>query len=96
MAAAETLFSTPAMAAAFSAEAHVRGMLAFEAALARAEARTGLITESVAQAIAASCRLELFDVEQIYREAVPAGTENAALDVMSIVALKVPSSGTVQ
>ena len=35
------LFTTPEMAAVFSAEAHVRGMLAFEAALAHAEARAG-------------------------------------------------------
>ncbi len=32
----EALFSTPQMSAAFSSEAHVQGMLAFEAALARA------------------------------------------------------------
>ena len=37
------LFTTPEMAAAFSHEAHVRGMLAFETALARAEARAGVI-----------------------------------------------------
>lgn len=37
------LFSTPSMAAIFSPRAHVRGMLAFEAALARAEARVGIV-----------------------------------------------------
>jgi 3-carboxy-cis,cis-muconate cycloisomerase len=71
---AEVLFSTPEMAAAFSAEAQVRGMLAFEAALARAEARAGVIPEPAADAIAARCQVELFDVERPYREAVPAGT----------------------
>ena len=35
----DALFSTAEMTAAFSLEAHVRGMLAFEAALALAEAR---------------------------------------------------------
>jgi len=74
MQAAEVLFSTPEMSAVFSAEAHVRGMLAFESALARAEARAGVISGSAAEAIAACCRVDLFDVEQIYREAVPAGT----------------------
>ena len=37
----DNLFSTSEMSSVFSPKAHVRGMLAFEAALARAEARTG-------------------------------------------------------
>ncbi|HEX6506438.1 MAG TPA: 3-carboxy-cis,cis-muconate cycloisomerase, partial [Chloroflexota bacterium] len=68
------LFSTPLMSAAFSPEAHVRGMLAFEAALARAEARAGIIPQEAADAITASCRVELFDVAALYREAAVAGT----------------------
>ncbi len=70
----EALFSTPQMSAAFSCGAHVQGMLAFEAALARAEARAGLIPPEAAEAIVASCRVELFDVAAIYREAASAGT----------------------
>lgn len=62
------------MSAAFSPEAHVRGMLTFEAALARAEARTGIISLDVADTIAASCKEELFDVVAVYREAIMAGT----------------------
>src|SRR5262245_42953746 len=68
------LFTTPEMAAVFSAEAHVRQLLAFEAALARASARASVIPQAAADAIAASCRVELFDVPALYREAVPAGT----------------------
>src|SRR5919206_976054 len=68
------LFTTPQMAAVFSPEAHVRGMLAFEAALARAEARAGVIPLEAADAIAAACRVELFDVAALYREAATAGT----------------------
>lgn len=68
------LFSTPMMSATFSAEAHVRGMLAFEAALARAEARAGIIPQLAATAIAANCKEELFDVAALYREAALAGT----------------------
>jgi 3-carboxy-cis,cis-muconate cycloisomerase len=67
------LFTTDEMAAVFSAEAHVRGMLAFEAALARAEAKAGVIHHEAAEAIAAACRVELFDVIQLYQVAV-AGT----------------------
>jgi 3-carboxy-cis,cis-muconate cycloisomerase len=71
---AELLFATPEMRAAFSAEAHVRAMLAFEAALARAEARVGVIPEPAAEEIASCCRVELFDVEALYRDAVRTGT----------------------
>ncbi len=70
----QTLFGTPEMAAVFSAEAHVAALLAFEAGLARAEARAGVIPAGAADAIAAACRVELFDVPALYRDAVPAGT----------------------
>ncbi len=68
------LFSTPTMSAAFSPQAHVREMLTFEAALARAEARAGIIPQEAATVIAANCRVELFDVTALYREAAVAGT----------------------
>lgn len=63
-----------AMSAIFSPEAHVQQMLVFEAALARAEARAGVIPFEAAEAIASRCRVELFDVETLYREAALAGT----------------------
>ena len=71
---ANALFGTPAMAAVFSAEGHVGRMLAFEAALARAEARAEVIPAAAAEAIAAACRVERFDVAAIHREASLAGT----------------------
>src|SRR5579885_1906814 len=71
---AEALFSTPSMSAAFSPEAHIRKMLAFEAALAQAEARAGIIPAEAALSIAACCKVELFDVAALYREAATAGT----------------------
>src|SRR6266581_1791187 len=70
----DALFSTTEMAAAFSLEAHVRGMLAFEVALALAEARAGIIPQDAANIIAGSCREDLFDVAALYREAEAAGT----------------------
>lgn len=70
----ELLFSTLQMSAAFSSEAHVRGLLAFEAALARAEARAGIIPREAADGIVASCSVELFDVAAIYHETASAGT----------------------
>src|SRR5215469_11740226 len=70
----DTLFSTTEMAAVFSLEAHVRGMLAFEAALAHAEARAGIIPRDAANVIANSCREDVFDVAALYCEAELAGT----------------------
>lgn len=70
----DALFSTPAMSAAFSSETHVRYMLAFEAALARAEARVGILPQEAAEGIAEQCKVELFDVAALYREAAVAGT----------------------
>ncbi len=68
------LFSTPAMSATFSLEAHVQGMLTFEAALASAEARAGIIPSQAAEIIQAHCKAELFDIAALYRDAVLAGT----------------------
>jgi 3-carboxy-cis,cis-muconate cycloisomerase len=70
----DALFSADEMADAFSLKAHIRGMLAFEAALALAEARAGIIPQDAANIIAGSCRVDLFDVEALYREAEIAGT----------------------
>jgi 3-carboxy-cis,cis-muconate cycloisomerase len=70
----DLLFSTPKMSVAFSPEAHVRGMLAFEAALAQSEARVGIIAQDAANTIAASCGEELFDAAALFREAAVAGT----------------------
>src|SRR5256885_11169289 len=81
------LFTTPEMSAAFSPEAHVRGMLAFEAALARAEARAGVIPQEAASMIAAGCRVELFDVAALYREAAVAGT--AAIPLVRMLTAQV-------
>src|SRR5713226_1992408 len=78
----DALFSTPPMSAAFSPRAHVRGMLRFEAALARAEARAGIIPQEAATVITANCREELFDVAALYREAAVAGTPAIPLVLM--------------
>jgi 3-carboxy-cis,cis-muconate cycloisomerase len=87
----DLLFSTPRMAAIFSPEAHVRGMLAFEAALARAQARAGLIPQEAASAIAASCKVDLFDVAALYREAAAAGTP--AIPLVRMLTARVVGDG---
>jgi 3-carboxy-cis,cis-muconate cycloisomerase len=73
MALADAAFSTPEMVAVFSGENQVRQMLAFEAALARAEARVGVIPTDAAEAIGA-VRVQDLDLEALFRDAVPAGT----------------------
>lgn len=70
----QSLFSTPEMEAIFSLEAHVERMLMFEAALARAEAKAGVIPQEAADAIEAACMGGTFDVERIFAEAAVAGT----------------------
>jgi 3-carboxy-cis,cis-muconate cycloisomerase len=60
----------------WSAEAQVRGMLAFEAALALAlaEAEVGVIPRAEAEAIASICQTVTLDAAEIFREAAQAGT----------------------
>jgi 3-carboxy-cis,cis-muconate cycloisomerase len=68
------LYTTTAMSAVWAPEAHLRQLLAFEAALARAQARAALIPAAAAEAIAAACRSERFDLAALSREAAQAGT----------------------
>src|SRR3954454_9068363 len=67
------MFTTPAMDAIFAPDAHIRQMLAFEAALARAEAAAGVIPTAAVGPIVAACREE-FDSTAIYAEAALSGT----------------------
>jgi 3-carboxy-cis,cis-muconate cycloisomerase len=57
----------------FSDLARLQGMLDFESALARAEARAGIIPSSAAGAIALQCKAELFDVAAVSQGAKLAG-----------------------
>jgi 3-carboxy-cis,cis-muconate cycloisomerase len=67
------LFSAVEMRNIFSDLAGVQGMLDFEAALARAEAKTGVIPQDAADVIASQCRAELFDLELLADAAAGAG-----------------------
>jgi 3-carboxy-cis,cis-muconate cycloisomerase len=69
----EPLFRWEAIEELFSDRARVQGMLDFEAALARAEARTGVIPATAAAAIATKCRAELFDMGALARATALAG-----------------------
>nr|WP_311776420.1 3-carboxy-cis,cis-muconate cycloisomerase [Pseudomonas cichorii] len=61
----DAYFTQPQMREVFCDVGRVQGMLDFEAALARAQARVGLIPGEVVAAINESCRAELFDFDAL-------------------------------
>src|SRR5271155_1246591 len=69
----DQLFRSEDVEKVLSDRACLQGMLDFEAALATAEARAGVIPSSAAAAIAAKCKAELFDVGELARGAKLAG-----------------------
>lgn len=71
---ADDMLSTDAMTAVFAPEATLASMLAFEAALARAQAKAGIVPAEAAGAIARACRADAFDPADIAGRARRAGT----------------------
>ena len=69
----DPLFRTDAICEIFSDHGRVQGMLDFEAALARAQARLGVIPKAAAPAIEARCQANLFDFEALARAAALSG-----------------------
>jgi len=70
----ESLATTPVLAGLFSDESVLQAMLEFETALARAEARHGLIPMEAAGAIAAAAVPGKFDISALADAAFRAGT----------------------
>ena len=81
--AARTL-ARPSFETAFAAPAFVRAMLAFEAALARAQAAEGVIPESSAAAVAAACETLRVDEERLVAD----GKRSATLAVPLVEMLR--------
>ena len=79
----DELFSYEALQRVFSDESGVQSMLNFEAALARAEARTGVIPEIDARKITEKCGAQHFDLTAIRKEAARAG--NAAIPLIKML-----------
>ncbi|HET7789127.1 MAG TPA: 3-carboxy-cis,cis-muconate cycloisomerase [Myxococcales bacterium] len=75
------LFSVPWAEECLGDLARLQGMLDFEAALARAEARVGLVPADAAEAIAQKCRAGLFDLDRLAEAAARAG--NPAIPLVS-------------
>ena len=92
-----TPFETPAMRRIGSPEAQVKRMLAFEAALARAEATAGVIPAHAAQEIDRICRhhaeadlASVIDVPRLQQDAVKAG--NLAIPFVKQLTARVAAS----
>jgi len=83
----DSLFATDAMRDIFSDRARVARMLDFEAALANAEARVGVIPSTAAEAIARACTTEGLDIAAIARDARQAG--NLAIPLVAALTRKV-------
>lgn len=66
-------FRSPSVEPIFSDAATVKAILDFEAALARAQARAGIISQAAAKTIEASCRVELFDLSGLAQAMPSAG-----------------------
>ena len=70
----ESLAATDALSQLFGDDAVLQAMLDFEAALARAEARTGVIPQEAAAAITRAAVAEGFDTPELVRQSLRAGT----------------------
>src|SRR6266478_7612108 len=66
-------FRSPSVEPLFSDAAVVQSILDFEAALARAHARGGIVSATAAAAISSCCRVELFDLPSLAQAMPSAG-----------------------
>lgn len=83
----DAYFSQPQISEIFSDHGRLQGMLDFEAALARAEASTGLIPAEVVEDIQASCSAELFDFAELAVAIGNAG--NSAIPLVKALGKKI-------
>ncbi|SEN24558.1 3-carboxy-cis,cis-muconate cycloisomerase [Pseudomonas sp. ok272] len=83
----DAYFTQPAMRQIFSDHGRLQGMLDFEAALARAEASTGLIPAEVLGAIVTACRAERYDVDALAMDIGIAG--NSAIPLVKALGKQV-------
>jgi 3-carboxy-cis,cis-muconate cycloisomerase len=75
----DSLATTGPLADLFSNESVLQAMLDFEVALARAEARLGIVPQAAAEAIKAAAQAADFDVAKLVRESMRAGTPSIPL-----------------
>jgi 3-carboxy-cis,cis-muconate cycloisomerase len=75
----DSLATTDALAELFSDSSILQGMLGLEAALARSEARSGIVPQSAAEAISAAAKAANFDAAVLAVETLRAGTAGIPL-----------------
>jgi 3-carboxy-cis,cis-muconate cycloisomerase len=85
----DKLFRYEAIDRIFSDREYLQCLLDFEAALARAEARAGVIPATDAQFISAACRAEQFDIEELAAQAALSG--NVAIPLVKHLTAQVAS-----
>ncbi|WP_437883751.1 3-carboxy-cis,cis-muconate cycloisomerase [Pseudomonas sp. LRF_L74] len=83
----DVYFTQPAMRAIFSDRGRVQGMLDFEAALARAEARVSLIPQTAVAPIAGACDADLFDFPALAQAIATAG--NSAIPLVKALGKRI-------
>ena len=86
----DVYFTAPAIRAVFCDAGRVQGMLDFEAALARAEARVGLIPPEAVAPIAAACRAELYDFAALAQAIATAG--NSAIPLVKALGKRIAAT----
>lgn len=86
----DAYFTAPAMRAIFCDAGRVQGMLDFEAALARAEARVGLIPTEAVAPIAAACKAELYDYPALAQAIATAG--NSAIPLVKALGKRIAAT----
>jgi 3-carboxy-cis,cis-muconate cycloisomerase len=79
----DELFSFAELQQILCDETRIQRMLDFEAALARAEVRTGVIPERAAHKIAEHCRAERFDLSLVAKQAAQSG--NVAIPLVKML-----------
>ncbi len=75
----ESLATTEELAELFSDASVLQAMLDFEVALARAEARLGVVPQAAADAIAAAAKVQAFDSAALAHDTLRAGTPGVPL-----------------
>ena len=86
----DAYFTAPAMRAIFCDSGRVQGMLDFEAALARAEARVGLIPAEAVASIEAACKAELYDYPALAQAIATAG--NSAIPLVKALGKRIAAT----
>lgn len=86
----DAYFTAPAMRAIFCDQGRVQGMLDFEAALARAEARVGLIPREAVAPIEAACRADSYDFSALAQAIATAG--NSAIPLVKALGKRIAAA----